>query len=466
MTSSSLDRRTLFRRTAIVAAGVAAASLPFDALAARTAHAAPGRPGKPNGQDYGPLFPARDQTTGLTLLALPRGFEYLSYGWTNDLMDNGLPTPNLHDGMGAFRMPDGTVNLVRNHERSEGLAFALPAFNPVAGGGTTTLRFDPDAGRFLGARPSLGGTIRNCAGGVTPWGTWISSEETTTSVAGQRHGYNFEVPADGVSDAVPLVAMGRFAHEAVAIDPASGYVYQTEDAGSTSGLYRFVPEVPGQLARGGRLEMLKIGSAEGGSAPSTPIGGYTTNADDTGTVYRDLSWVPVQVPDPLPGEQSVYLQGRALGGSQFARLEGAWYAEGVVYFISTSGGPVGQGQVFAYDLAAGEIRVLFASPSADVLNSPDNMCVSPRGGLVLCEDGNGDEFLHGLTTDGDIFRFAQNTADLRSGTGGKLVTPDDYSGSEWAGSCFEPKNGKWLFANLQSPGITFAITGPWRKGAL
>ena len=137
-----------------------------------------------------------------------------------------------------------------------------------------------------------------------------------------------------------------------------------------------------------------------------------------------------------------------------------------MYFISTSGGPVGQGQVFAYDVAAGEIRVLFASPSADVLNSPDNMYVSPRGGIVICEDGGGEEFMHGLTTGGDIFRFAQNAADLRGGTGSKSVAPDDYRGSEWAGSCFEPKNGNWMFANLQSPGITFAITGPWRKGAL
>ena len=101
-----------------------------------------------------------------------------------------------------------------------------------------------------------------------------------------------------------------------------------------------------------------------------------------------------------------------------------------------------------------------------MLNAPDNMCVSPRGGLVLCEDGGGTEYVHGLTTEGDIFRFAANTVDLRGGTAGKQVAPNDYRGSEWAGSVFEPKNGNWLFVNIQSPGITLAITGPWRKGAL
>lgn len=475
MTSSSLDRRTLFRRSAAVAAGAAAASLPFEALAARTAHAAPG---KPTGLDYGPLAPARDQTTGLSLLALPRGFEYMSHGWTGDPLDNGTPTPGAHDGMAAFRVGDGSVHLVRNHERGNGAVFGDPAYDPTAGGGTTTVRFDPDAGAFLSASPSLAGTIRNCAGGPTPWSTWLSCEETRQiSPNGMRHGYVFEVPSTGVSDAAPIPAMGRFSHEAVAVDPATGIVYQTEDAGATSGFYRYLPAVPGRLAAGGRLQMLKIGS--------TP---YVTNADGTGTVYRDLSWVDIATPDPTTNTAPTpYQQGVAQGAATFARLEGAWYAGepqgvgtpgrrrpgrgalsagGVVYFISTSGGPVGQGQVFAYDLAADEIRVLFASPSAEVLNAPDNICVSPRGGIVLCEDGSGAEYLHGLTTRGEIFRFAENTVDLSQGTAGKAVEARDYRGSEWAGSVFEPKNGNWMFVNLQSPGITFAITGPWRRGAL
>lgn len=455
--AAGMDRRTLLRRSAILAAGVAAASLPFDALAARTAHAAPGS-GRPTGLDYGPLYPARDATTGLTLMSLPRGFSYLTTGWTNDPMDGGAPTPGNHDGMAAFRTPSGTVNLVRNHERGNGTAFGTPAYNPTAGGGTTTVRFDPEAGAFLGASPSLAGTIRNCAGGPTPWGTWLTCEETTQiSANGMRHGYVFEVPAEGVSAAEPIPAMGRFSHEAVAVDPATGIVYETEDAGGTSGFYRYVPSVPGQLARGGRLQMLGIGAAA-----------YTTNRDASGTTYDDLRWVDIADPDPVVNTTATrpYSQGLAQGGATFARLEGAWYADGTVYFISTSGGPANLGQVFAYDLAADTIRVLFASPDADTLQAPDNMCVSPRGGIVLCEDGSGVDFVHGLTTDGEIFRFAENLADLRGGTAGKPVAAADYRGSEWAGACFEPKNGNWLFLNMQSPGITFAITGPWRKGAL
>ena len=156
-------------------------------------------------------------------------------------------------------------------------------------------------------------------------------------------------------------------------------------------------------------------------------------------------------------------QGFAKGAARFGRLEGAWYGHGRIYFVSTSGGNVGQGQVFEYDPLNERLRLLFESPSADVLNAPDNLCVSPRGGLVLCEDGDGTEYVHGLTTDGVIFRFIENNADLRN-------TPingfsGDYRGSEFAGACYSP-DGKWLFVNIQSPGITFAIRGPWGGGGI
>jgi len=147
----------------------------------------------------------------------------------------------------------------------------------------------------------------------------------------------------------------------------------------------------------------------------------------------------------------------------FGKLEGAWYGNGSIYFVASSGGNVGQGQVFEYDPANQRLRLLFESPSADVLNAPDNLTVSPRGGLVLCEDGDGTEYVHGLTTDGVIFRFIQNTVDLRT-------TPwngfnSDFRSSEFAGACYSP-DGKWFFVNIQSPGITFAITGPWGSGGI
>jgi uncharacterized protein len=452
--TGGLSRRT-FLRGAAVAAGAAAFG-PFDALAARTANAAIAK--LPFSPDYGPLYPTRDQATGLELLRLPRGFEYFTHSWRGDAMTDGLATPGAHDGMAAFRT-GRTLTLVRNHEQgSFSGKFADPAYDPDANGGTTNLVFDPDKGEFRKSWASLSGTIRNCAGGPTPWGTWLTCQETTAinPVSGVKHGYVLEVPATGSGNPAPMTAMGRFSHEAVAVDPATGWVYETEDA-NPSGLYRFIPAVPGDLAAGGTLEMLAIGD-----------GSYDTRTDATGTTYERTSWVPVENPDWEPGERTPVEQGVANGGAVFARLEGAWYADGKIYIVSTSGGPVGQGQIFEYEPASGALRVLFASPSTDILNNPDNITVSPRGGIVLCEDGSGLEYLHGLTPDGEIFRFAANNVVVPSGglPGKPAIAPGDYTGSEWAGATFDPKNGNWLFANIQSPGITFAITGPWRKGAL
>ena len=451
---SDLGRRSFLRGAAAVAAGLAAA--PLEALAARGAVANVSKPAY--SPDYGPLYPAKDLTTGLELLKLPKGFEYLTFGWTGDTMADGVATPAKHDGMAAFARGDGQTALVRNHEVGDyGGRFAEPAYDPLAGGGVTTLVFDPDAGELVEARASLSGTIRNCAGGPTPWETWLTCEETTSVNSSNqlRHGYVFEVPATGAGDPTPIRAMGRFSHEAVAVDPETGWVYETEDA-TPAGFYRYRPTTPGDLAAGGELEMLVING-----------GPYDTTGDGSGTTYESTSWVPIADPDPAPGTP-MSAAGFAQGGAVFARLEGAWYADGKVYIVSTSGGPVGQGQVFEHTPATGGMRVLFASPSADVLNRPDNICVSPRGGIVLCEDGSGIEYLHGLTPDGEIFPFAANNVVVpASGVPGKpAIAPGDYTGAEWCGSTFEPRHGNWLFANIQGPGITFAITGPWRRGAL
>jgi secreted PhoX family phosphatase len=454
---AGLGRRQFLNRGLVTAAALASLG-PLEALAARSAGAAPMQK-RSESPDYGPLYPARDHTTGLELISLPRGFEYLTFGWTGDPMSDGIATPRAHDGMAAFRRPDGKVAIVRNHEVSSFAgAFAAPAYNPASGGGTTTLVFDPDKGEFLESRASLAGTNNNCAGGPTPWGTWLTCEETTRVGAdGTKHGYVFEVPFDGYGDPAPLKAMGRFSHEAVAVDPGTGIVYLTEDA-TPSGFYRYLPKQGGALAQGGELQMLVIQSAAGGS--------YTTYGDGTGVTYK-TDWVTIDNPDPAPGDLSTVRQGIAKGGAQFRRLEGAWWGNDRCYIVSTSGGPKGQGQVFEYDPATERMRVLFASPDASVLNNPDNISVSPRGGIVLCEDGSDSEYVHGLTTDGEIFPFALNRIVIPAGgVPGKKVAPGNYSGSEWCGSTFEPKNGNWLFANAQTPGITFAITGPWARGSL
>ena len=447
-----MDRRSFLKNAAITAT----AAVPFTAFIQRGVGAQDHKGGVRRGHTagYGPLFPTPDQTTGVPLLMLPEGFKYLSFGWTGDPLEDGRPTPSAHDGMAAFAVGRGRVRLIRNHEVGAGAAFSSAAYNPAAGGGTTTLEFDTHKGEVVSMRDSISGTIRNCAGGLTPWGTWLTCEETTTFHAGMPHGYVFEVPLDGHGDPVPLRDMGRFSHEAVAVDPATGYVYETEDAGDC-GFYRFVPGTPGELSDGGELFAMKVKN----------LNVANLGADLTNGLTLDVEWVPVATPDAAGAIAGnfVWLQARALGAARFARLEGCWYGnDAKIYIVSTNGG-IGQGQIWEYDPAAETIRLLFQSPGAAVLNAPDNICVSPRGGLVLCEDGNGEEFMHGLTVDGEIFPFAKNTVVLPAPIHGAAA--GSYTGSEWAGACYSP-DGDWLFASIQSPGITFAITGPWKRGAL
>jgi secreted PhoX family phosphatase len=454
------------RRSFLKGAAATAALMPLQALLARAEGLAKaGNLRSLRTAGYGPLVDALDEATGLPLLKLPEGFRYVSFGWAGDRLADDCTTPGKHDGMGAFADGPGLARLVRNHETDKGAPFCGVSYDAAARGGTTTLDFDTRTGRFVSGHASLSGTMRNCAGGPTPWNSWLTCEETTAT-AGLPHGYVFEVPANGVADPTPIRDMGRFSHEAVAIDPITGYVYETEDPGvslmgllgagsNKAGFYRFEPDMKGRLSAGGRLFMLKV---EGRS--KVDLGDDYAN----GTTF-DVEWVLIgrpDNPDRLSPDDFVWDQGRAQGAATFARLEGCWYGnDRKIYIVSTDGGR-GQGQIWIYDPAAETISLLFQSPGKDVLNKPDHITVSPRGGLVLCEDGGGDEFLHGLTSDGAIFRFAQNNVRLRGERNGIV---GDFTGSEWAGPCYSP-DGQWLFANIYDPGITVAITGPWQSGSL
>jgi secreted PhoX family phosphatase len=329
---------------------------------------------------------------------------------------------------------------------------------------------------------SLVGTLRNCAGGPTGWGSWLSCEETllgaSASGFAQNHGYSFEVPVattPGTPAApVPLKHLGRFSHEAVAVNPATGIVYETEDQGDGSGFYRFVPATtptkPGDLAAtNGHLQMLKIAGVANWQ--------YETAINQTVGVALPVEWVPINDPDPVApavgGLSAVFTEGFNKGGARFRRLEGCWFANGVVVFQSTNGGNMGFGQVWVYDPTAETLTLIFESPSHEVFDGPDNICVSPRGGLVVCEDAGGAQFLRGISPAGEVFDFARN---LRNTI-------------EFAGACFSP-DGQTLFVNqyglsavrttlpykspVQIPvgperfqrAATVAISGPWGSGPL
>jgi secreted PhoX family phosphatase len=356
-TGPDLGRRSFLRGAGVAALGAAAGSIPFQALTAKTAAAEVVK--FDFGAGYGPLAAVKDQATGLELLQLPRGFEYISYGWTNDAMSDGVPTPSAHDGMGAFRYGD-RVHIVRNHERGAAPAFTDPAYNPAAGGGTSTLVFDPEGGAFVESYGSLGGTIRNCAGGPTPWGTWLTCEETFGTAAGLRHGYVFEVASAGKGNPTPYKAMGRFNHEAAAIDPVTGIVYETEDRGDAC-LYRFVPNVPGALDQGGRLEAMKIGEA-----------GFDTRGNGAMS-YGKVGWVPVDEPDP-EGD-TVRYQAQGKGAAIFGRLEGAWYGNDRIYVLTTNGGPAGGARSSSWTRRRTSSGCC-SPPRAPTSSTPRTTCVS------------------------------------------------------------------------------------------
>lgn len=471
---------TLSRRRFL--SNAAAISAAFSALPLLSARAQAQGTGYINQvQGYGPL-----ESDSNGLFDLPAGFDYVTLSETGEPMDDGLIVPGDHDGMACFPgLEDGQVILVRNHEMSPDQS-DQSAFGPDSErlsaidanklydhedgalthlGGTTTIHVDLATRRVVRQFLSLGGTERNCAGGPTPWGSWITCEESLTQAGAgygvRDHGYAFEVPSQATElvRAEPLLAMGRFNREACATDPRTSIVYQTEDA-RPSLFTRFIPNVPAQLHEGGRLQALVISGQPGLNTNNWDANAQTVAVGETLAV----EWIDV-VDGHNPNNDLASRMVDA-GAANFTRGEGMWFGDNEVFFCCTDGGPERIGQIWRYRPSPlegqagetdqpGELTLLVQTTDERVLEKCDNITVAPWGDLVVVEDGDNEQFIRGVTPDGRVYTIGRNAAPDAEG---------EYS--EITGPCFSP-DGSTLFFNVQrGPGRTFAVKGPWETRSL
>lgn len=421
---------------------------------------------------YGPLL---DDPNGI--LKLPKGFTYNIISKVGDKMDDGLFSPGRPDGMATFPTTGNKIIIVRNHEINfidEGNgAFGLKnellskvdksKFYDFGGGrypglgGTTTLLYNPATKKVEQSYMSLMGTSRNCAGGPTPWNSWLSCEEDVSTPNGdieKDHGYVFEVPSvtnRKVVEPIPIKAMGRFNHEAVAVDPNTGIVYLTEDR-SDGLFYRYLPNNTKNLHQGGKLQVLKFIDQD--SMDTRNWNSFGSQNVETGKAYK-VSWQNVKQAD-APDDGLRFRGHNNLKAAVFARGEGIWYGNNGVYFACTNGGSAKVGQIFKYIPSVNEGQnterdnpatlTLFVEPNdSSVMNNADNLTIAPWGDVITAED-NEHPFLVGIKPNGDLYKFAENIG---------------YK-SEFAGVCFSP-NGNTMFVNIQHAGLTLAISGPWKN---
>lgn len=458
----SNSRRHFLKMSGATALGFHGLNLLFTNCGYPTSHSIP--------YGYGELVPDPNK-----IMDLPTGFAYKILAERGSTMTDGLTVPGEPDGMAAFPGQNGKTVLICNHELdvrqidtgafgkqnslldkvNDEYVFDIGNKKAPCLGGTSTYIFDTKTQTVESHFMSLIGTMRNCAGGPTPWSTWITCEETVQRAEDtfeQDHGYNFEVPSNLNGTPVKPIAlkeMGRFNHEAIAVNEKSGIVYETEDR-PDSLIYRYIPNTPDEMVKGGKLQALVVIDHKSLD---------TRNWDEPNKIKPGdefaCKWIDVDdVYSPL---DDMRYQEFENGAARFARGEGMWKGNDGIYFACTNGGHRKAGQIWKYipspdegtskeESNPGKLTLFVEPNDRGLISNADNLTVAPWGDLIVCEDNSGDNFLDGITPNGEIYKFARNAR----------------SSTELAGVCFSP-DGTTLFVNLQKEGYTLAITGPWRN---
>jgi secreted PhoX family phosphatase len=388
---------TVIRRRDFLAGGAAAAGML--ALGPNFWRAALAAPATVGDGPYGPL-----QAPDANGLMLPSGFRSREIARAGSpVAGTGYTWHNAPDGQATFAQPDGSFVLVSNSETAA-----------LQGGGTSALRLDPQ-GNVIDAYRICEGTSGNCAGGRTPWGTWLTCEE-------YGGGQVWECDPLGVRDAVVRPAMGTFNHEAVAVDPVQRRLYLTEDEGDGC-FYRFTPDAYPDLSSG--VLQVAVVSAS-----------------------NQVSWRTV--PDPLGVLVSTRKQVRS--AKTFRGGEGIWFDEGFIYFTTK-----GDHTLWAYDTVRRTIEKLYdpaTSGNGDFLHGPDNLTVARSGDVFVCEDNGDDDFDIVMVTPERTISPVVRASSV-SGI---------HSGSEFAGVIFSPDGERMYFSSQRGhgDGAVFEVTGPFR----
>ena len=312
----------------------------------------------------------------------------------------------------------------------------------------TTLVYDTKKKKKLSHHLSLVGTLANCGVAPTPWGTAIVCEEST-EIHMKKHGYAFEVPVSAqpeISKPAPLAAMGRFTREGVAIDPRTGIVYQTED--QVDGLfYRFIADTPQRLSGSGRLQCLAVRDKSKFDTRNWQVQKFPQ-----GEVFS-AHWIDLEKADT--DNDDLRMRGHSSGAALFGSGEGIFQHGDTIYFSCTNGGIEAKGQIWKYipspyegtereSESPGRLELFVEPNDPEILDHPDQLTVAPTGDLFVCEDGDNEQYMVGITPEKKIYKFAHNA----------------FNNTELSGVCFSP-DGTTMFVNLLAAGFTVAITGPW-----